>query len=76
MFQSFCQDYLTFLQELQIQNKKSFLCLIFGLFKIKRQRFIVMENCNYFVQSPQNQTLVYDLKGSTIRRFQSKMKKD
>lgn len=76
MFKSFCQDYLSFLQELQLQNKKSFLCLIFGLFKIKRQKFIVMENCNYFIQNPQNETLVYDLKGSTIRRFQAKMKKD
>ena len=69
MFYSFCNDYLTFLQENYNQNRKSLLCLIFAMFKIRRKRFIVMENCQYFVPNTRNEIIKYDLKGSTLNRF-------
>ena len=60
-----------------IQEKKpSYLCLVYGAFKAREQSYIIMENLKNFAEGENGDLKTYDLKGSEINRFQTKLKAD
>lgn len=42
---------------------------MFGLFRVNKTRFVIMENLLYFIRQPSNAVYKYDLKGSERNRF-------
>ena len=69
-FLTFFPNYYSHIAESLTFSKPSFICLIFGAFKIRGKRYIVMENLQYFSDGTLKS---YDIKGSELNRFVTKV---
>lgn len=73
-FLQFAKDYINYTKQQVREKRPSYLCLVYGAFKVREQSYIIMENLRNFSESDDSDLKTYDLKGSEINRFQAKLK--
>lgn len=73
-FLQFAKDYINYMKQRIQDQRPSYLCLVYGAFKVREQSYIIMENLKNFAEGETGDLKTYDLKGSEINRFQTKLK--